>query len=129
MAKKSSKKIEKKVIVEEITEDKEKVIVEEIEEETKKEQEKGNDKKKENGKLKFTMLVIQFFLSIVALAFAIVFFFNRNIVVPFQISLSLTMFVMGINNLLIYKRKVFTFLYFLIGLVLLILAVLTILGV
>lgn len=120
MAKKSSKKVEKKeeIIVEELTEEKEDAVFKKIE-----------VNKKDNSKLKFTMLIIQFFLSIVTLAFAITFMFNKNIVAPFQISLALTMFSMGINNLLVYKRKFFTIIYFIIGLALAVLAVLTILGV
>lgn len=120
MAKKSSKKVEKK----------EEIIVEEVKEENKEEvSKKIEDTKKNNSKLKFAMLIIQFFLSLVTLAFAITFVFNKNIVAPFQISLALTMFSMGINNLLVYKRKFFTILYFIIGLALAVLAVLTILGV
>ena len=119
----SKKKVEKKEEI--IVEEKEKeIVVEEIKEEV-----QENDTNKKNTRLKFVMLIIQFFLSIVTLAFAITFIFNRNIVVPFQITLALTMFAMGINNILVYKRKFFTILYFLIGLILLVLAVLTIMGV
>lgn len=118
MAKKSSKKVEE--IKEEIKleEEKEEQVFKKIE-----------DNKKENKKLKYGMLITQFFLSLITLAFAIMFIFNKNIVAPFQISLALTMFVMGINNLLVYKRKFFTIIYFIIGLALIVLAVLTILGV
>lgn len=120
MAKKSSKKVEKK----------EEIMVEEVKEENKEEVfKKIENKKKDNSKLKYTMLIIQFFLSIATIAFAIAFMFNKNIVAPFQISLALTMFSMGINNLLVYKRKFFTIIYFIIGLALMVLAVLTILGV
>ena len=121
MAKKSSKKVEKK----------EEIIVEEVKEENKEEKvfKKIEDTKKQNPRIKYTLFFIQFLLSIITLVFAIIFFFNKNVVAPFQISLALTMIVMGINNLLVYKRKIFTFLYFIIGFVLLVLAVLTILGV
>ena len=116
----SIKRVEKneEIKIEEIQEEKEEVVFKKIE-----------DTKKQNPRLKYAMLFAQFFLSIITLAFAITFMFNKNIVAPFQISLALTMFVMGINNLLVYKRKFFTIIYFIIGLALIVLAVLTILGV
>jgi hypothetical protein len=103
-------------------------IVKEIEElDNKKEEIK--EEKIENKQVKAYMLVIQFFLSIITLVFVILFLFKKNVLAPLQISLALTLFVMGINNILVYKRKFFTLVYLVIGLALLVLAVLTILGV
>lgn len=117
MAKKSSKK--------------EKVVVEEIEviDVDNKEKEENIDKKLRNKNIKMTMLVVQFFLSIITLVFVVLFLFKKSVLAGLQISLALTLFVTGINNMITYKRKFFTILYFLLGLVLAVLAVLTILGV
>lgn len=87
--------------------------------------EQENNKKNTN----MIMLVVQFLLSLVTLVFAIIFIFNRNIIVGLQISLSLTLFATGINNIITYKRKFATILYFILGLALATLAVLTIIGI
>ena len=114
--KKNTKKIEKKET--KAVEKKEVEVAKKIE-----------PKKDQNKKPAFILLVVQFILSLVTLALAVTYMFNNNVMVALQISLALTMIVMGINNLLVYKRKIFTFLYFIIGLILLVLAVLTILGI
>ena len=85
--------------------------------------------KKGNKDTKIYLLVIQFFLSIITLGFVITFIFNKNIMAYLQISLALTLIVIGINNIVVYKRKVLPVAYFLMGAILITLSVLTILGV
>lgn len=80
-------------------------------------------------KKQFILLNIQFILSIITLILAIVYFFQKRVMFALQISLGLTMLITGVNNLMIYKRKAFTILYFLLGIVLLVLAIINILGI
>ncbi len=97
---------------------KEEVIVKEIKEE-----------KKENKNIKIYMLAVQFFLSIITLIFVVLFLFKKNVLACLQISLALTLIVIGINNIIVYKRKILSAVYFLIGAGLITLAVITILGI
>ena len=55
--------------------------------------------------------------------------FNKGLMAYLQISLALTLIVIGINNIVVYKRKILPVVYFLMGASLIALAVLTILGV
>ena len=107
-------------------------IIKEQDEEYIKEEYKTQDNKSitKNKITKFDMffLNIQFFLSIITFILAIVYFFNKSIIIVLQIVLGLTMFVTGINNIKVYKRKALTVFYFVLGIALLVLAVITMLG-
>ena len=91
--------------------------------------EKLKEEKIENKNVKVYLLVIQFFLSIITLGFVIAFMFNDGLMAYLQISLALTLIVIGINNIVVYKRKVLPVVYFLMGAGLVTLAIITILGV
>ena len=108
---------------------KEEIVVKEIKEEKEEVFKKIENKNEDNTKLKVAMLIAQFFLSIITIAFVITFIFNNNILAPLQISLALTLIVIGINSIIVYKRKMLSVLYFLIGAVLITLAIITILGI
>lgn len=87
------------------------------------------EQKIDNKNKKIYLLVIQFFLSVITLGFVIAFMFNKDLMAYLQISLALTLIVIGINNIVVYKRKLLPVVYFLMGASLIALAVLTILGV
>ncbi|MBR4618341.1 MAG: hypothetical protein IKO49_03455 [Bacilli bacterium] len=74
-------------------------------------------------------LFVQFILSVITLVFLIIYFFNKNFMSALQISLGLTMLITGYNNYYVYKRKLLTLVYFVLGLLLLALAVITIIGI
>ena len=116
---------------------KENMIIEDLEEkevvkeetiEVKKEDKEEKTKPKIT-KNQFIILNIQFIFSIITLVLAVVYFFQKRVMFALQISLGLTMIITGVNNLKVYKRKGFSILYFLLGIVLFVLAVLNILGV
>lgn len=87
------------------------------------------DKKIRNKNIKIYMLVAQFFLSIITIVLVTLFLLNKNVMAYLQISLALTLIVIGINSIVVYKRKVLPVIYFLTGACLIVLAVLTFLGI
>ena len=119
-------------IVDIIKEKEEKIKEEKTKEEKIKEEQKPQDNKsvtkKNVTKSDMIFLNIQFFLSIITIVLVIVYFFNKSLMFALQISLGLTMIVTGVNNIKVYKRKALTVFYFILGIALLVLAVITMLG-
>ena len=74
------------------------------------------------------LIILQFILTIGLIIFGIITIFKTELLYIFEIFLGITLVVMGINNMLIYKRKNLTILYLIIGLGSCFLAVLKILG-
>jgi len=89
---------------------------------------KDKDKSKINNKNIF-FVDLQLFFTIVTIILLIWFFFNQSIVIYVELFLGLSLISMGINNHLIYKRKYFTVIYFLLGVVVLLNTILSFLGV
>lgn len=91
-----------------------------------------NPKAKKQQEKKFNylkiLIVLQFFLTIGLIVFGIITIFNTSLLYIFEVLLGITLLVMGINNFLIYKRQNLTFLYIIIGLASIILAILKLLG-
>ncbi len=71
---------------------------------------------------------IQLVFTIVTLVFLIMFIFNKKFLYLLQIALGITTIITGYNHFLTHKKKNISIMYFIIGLVLLILAVITIIG-
>ena len=84
--------------------------------------------KKKLSQTDLILLNIQLLMSICTLVVGILYFIKNNMLFWLQLSLGITMLTMGINNLKIYKRKSVTIMYFLLGILLVVLAVLTKIG-
>ena len=74
------------------------------------------------------LIILQFFLTIGLIIFGIVTIFKTDLLYIFEMLLGITLLVMGLNNLLIYKRRNLTILYIIIGLGSIVLAILKLLG-
>ena len=84
--------------------------------------------KKKLSQVDLILLNLQLIMSLCTLVVGVMFFFKNNMLFWLQLSLGITMLTMGVNNLKIYKRKSVTIMYFLIGVLLIVLAVLTKIG-
>jgi len=73
-------------------------------------------------------LILQIVISIIALIFAVVSFFYKDILVFTQIFIALDMFIMAYNNYYFYRRKNFTWFYVIGGLLILIIVLYNLLG-
>ena len=94
---------------------------------------KGSDKeKKEMRKItrfNIVFINIQLVFTFLTIGLFIWFIIDSSIIYLFQFFLGLTLLVMAYNNQIIYRRKVATFLYIIIGIILLILDCIMYLGV
>ncbi|HIR49353.1 MAG TPA: hypothetical protein IAB35_05175 [Candidatus Faecimonas gallistercoris] len=94
---------------------------------------KGSDKeKKEMRKItrfNIVFINIQLVFTFLTIGLFIWFIIDSSIIYLFQFFLGLTLLVMAYNNQFIYRRKVATFLYIIIGIILLILDCIMYLGV
>ena len=72
---------------------------------------------------------IQVFLTCLVIILFIICLFNKNMVIPVEISLFLALLCMAYNNFKIYKRKFATILYLIVAGVILVLLILRLLGV
>ena len=94
---------------------------------------KGSDKeKKEMRKItrfNIVFINIQLVFTFLTISLFIWFIIDSSIIYLFQFFLGLTLLVMAYNNQFIYRRKVATFLYIIIGIILLILDCIMYLGV
>lgn len=70
----------------------------------------------------------QLILTLATVILAICYFMNRGLLPYLQLSLALTMLIMGYNNQKVYKRTGFTYFYVIIGIILLFIAVMGLLG-
>ncbi len=69
-------------------------------------------------------LYLQGIITLLAVVFAVITIFNREMVTVIQILLGLDLFVMAYNNLVLFKRKLFTILYAIAGVVVLVITIL-----
>ena len=83
-------------------------------------------KKKERNVYPF--LYVQLFLTFLTLILGVISIFKKEIFGYFELSLSLVIFDMGLNNKLIYKRAYLTLFYLGIGLFLFVLGLIKIIG-
>ncbi len=90
-----------------------------------------NNNKRENPKTNANMLTLylQASFSILTIIFIIVYFISKDTVALLQLSLSFTLLLTGYNNYKTYHRKNVTILYFGIGIIILILAIISIMGI
>lgn len=68
--------------------------------------------KKQEKKYIIWLIYMQFFFTILLILFGLVSLFKKGALPFFELFLSLTLILMGLNNKLIYKRAYMTFLYF-----------------
>ena len=114
--------------VEEKTQDKKNKVEKKAKEEEEVIAKKIPIEKKKLSQTDLILLNIQLLMSICTLVVGILYFIKNNMLFWLQLSLGITMLTMGINNLKIYKRKSVTIMYFLLGILLVVLAVLTKIG-
>lgn len=114
--------------VEEKTQDKKNKVEKKAKEEEEVIAKKIPIEKKKLSQTDLILLNIQLLMSICTLVVGILYFIKNNMLFWLQLSLGITMLIMGINNLKIYKRKSVTIMYFLLGILLVVLAVLTKIG-
>lgn len=114
--------------VEEKTQDKKNKVEKKAKEEEEVIAKKIPLQKKKLSQTDLILLNIQLLMSICTLVVGILYFIKNNMLFWLQLSLGITMLTMGINNLKIYKRKSVTIMYFLLGILLVVLAVLTKIG-
>ena len=114
--------------VEEKTQDKKNKVEKKAKEEEEVIAKKIPLEKKKLSQTDLILLNIQLLMSICTLVVGILYFIKNNMLFWLQLSLGITMLTMGINNLKIYKRKSVTIMYFLLGILLVVLAVLTKIG-
>ena len=72
---------------------------------------------------------IQIVLSLGVLVTGVLGIINKDLLTYFKIVLGLDLLIMAYNNHIMYKRKNFTLIYSIMGILLIILGILTILGV
>ena len=114
--------------VEEKTQDKKNKVEKKAKEEEEVIAKKIPIEKKKLSQTDLILLNIQLLMSICTLVVGILYFIKNNMLFWLQLSLGITMLTMGVNNLKIYKRKSVTIMYFLLGVLLVVLAVLTKIG-
>ena len=73
-------------------------------------------------------LLVQFILAVIVIILSIISIFVNELFQFAEIVISLTLFVIAYNNQKIYKRKMFTIIYTLIGIFILISALVTLYG-
>ncbi len=61
------------------------------------------------------LVYLQFFLTIAIVVMGIITIFQRSFFPWFQLTLGITLLLMGINNRFTYRRKYFTLIYSIIG--------------
>ena len=90
-------------------------------------------KKKSNNKIgkksNLVPIYLQALLSVVTIILFIVYLINKDTAGLLQIGLGLTLIVTGFNNYKVYHRPLLTIAYFVVGIILLVLAVITIMGI
>ncbi len=69
-------------------------------------------------------LYLQGIITLLAVVFAVIAIFNREMVTVIQVLLGLDLFVMAYNNLVLFKRKLFTILYIIGGVFVLVITIL-----
>lgn len=74
-------------------------------------------------------VMLQFIFTILLIIFGILYFVNGDYNKWFLLFLGLDLMVMGYNNNIIYRRKNFTFLYVVFGIIVLFISLLFFLGV
>lgn len=74
-------------------------------------------------------LYLQAIFSLITVVLTIVYILNKSITGFLQLSLGLTILIMGYNNYKVYHRKFLTLVYILVGVILITLSVITFLGV
>ena len=114
--------------VEEKTQDKKNKVEKKAKEEEEVIAKKIPIEKKKLSQVDLILLNLQLIMSLCTLVVGVMFFFKNNMLFWLQLSLGITMLTMGVNNLKIYKRKSVTIMYFLLGVLLVVLAVLTKIG-
>lgn len=87
------------------------------------------NRSKQPKKHSIGFVYLQLFLTITLLILGTITLFQKDLFIWFQLLLGITIFDMGINNGLIYKRKYATVLYLVVGLAIIVLFVLRLLGV
>ena len=88
--------------------------------------EKIKQRKVQKDSLIFTL---QLLFTVLTLFILILFIFNKKYLFLLQISLGFTAIITGYNNYISFRKKCLTLVYFIIGLLLLALSVITIIGV
>ena len=88
--------------------------------------EKIKQRKVQKDSLIFTL---QLLFTVLTLFILILFIFNKKYLFLLQISLGFTAIITGYNNYISFRKKYLTLVYFIIGLLLLALSVITIIGV
>ena len=88
--------------------------------------EKIKQRKVQKDSLIFTL---QLLFTVLTLFILILFIFNKKYLFLLQISLGFTAIITGYNNYVSFRKKYLTLVYFIIGLLLLALSVITIIGV
>ena len=88
--------------------------------------EKIKQRKVQKDSLIFTL---QLLFTVLTLFILILFIINKKYIFLLQISLGFTAIITGYNNYISFRKKYLTLVYFIIGLLLLALSVITIIGV
>ena len=87
---------------------------------------KDKNNKKNNNHI---FLYLQAIFALITVVLTIVYILNKSITGFLQLSLGLTILIMGYNNYKVYHRKFLTLVYVLVGVILITLSVITFLGV
>ncbi len=89
-----------------------------------KEKKKIDRETNNNVILNLPTVVLQFFLTILIMIFMVITCFKQGIIlIILEVLLTLMLFLLSYNNYKIYKRKNFTFIYMIVGFLMLIVTI------
>ena len=74
-------------------------------------------------------IILQIVVTIIVLVLGIISLFNNSFLSWFEIFIALDLMIMACNNIKIYQKKGFTFYYFIVGIFIFIIGILSMLGV